>query len=409
MRKAGVLLAILAVVFVTGAHAAPSAGVTGELRTLYVVATWGPGAFTRAELQEVADRADAFFRASSSGRFSVPGTTAAPIRLPRAVFDHCDATELRNAAPAATFAGYDRIVFVTPTVGACAFHGEANPTEVLLNGQLSVPLAAHELGHTLGLGHASRWECGGRGCSVDEYGGSFSVMGGGSGDLNAYEKGQLEWLTGTVRPTGSATHVIGPIEGSTPLPQAFVVTTARSEVWFESRGVPTPSFEGDGEQPPGVVVLAGPGSGGFESLFPRANLVLPNPAGGPRFSYASGETYVQTGAFRVTVERHDRESAALAFAWLDRVRPARPRLRVTVPRRGRVRVQWDPALERGSGVQTYTLLLDGRQVRSLDGTVPFLNSTVTLAVSRGTHRVAVFATDRAGNRGTTASARVRVP
>jgi hypothetical protein len=408
MRKAGVLLGTLAMVVVSVAHAGPSAGVTGELRTLYVVTTWGPVPFSRGELQDVADRADAFFRASSSGRFSMPGSTVAPVRLPRAVFDRCDATELRNAAPASTFAGYDRIVFVTPVVDACAFHGEANPTEVLLNGQLSMPLAAHELGHTLGLGHASRWDCGGRGCSVDEYGGSFSVMGGGSGDLNAYEKGQLEWLTGVVRPEGSATHVIGPVEGATPLPQALVVTTARSEIWFESRGVPTPAFDGGGEQPPGVTALAGPGSGVVESPFPRANLLLPNPAGGARFSYTTGEAFVRPGVFRVTVERHDRESAALAFAWLDRVRPARPRLRVTVGR-GRVRVQWDPAHELGSGVLTNTLLLDGRQVRRLDGTLGFLNSTVTLAVPRGTHRVAVFATDRAGNRGSTASVKVRVP
>ena len=267
---------VLAVLAATGT-ARGSAAVSGELRVLYVLATWGPTPFTQEDAERVAAETEAFFLASSAGRLSVQSSVVGPLRLPRAVFDSCDATVLREASPPATFAGYDRIAFVAPFVGTCNFAGEANPTEVLLNGRLFMTLAAHELAHTLGLGHASRWDCAGGACTIDEYGGGFSIMGGGNGDLNAYEKSTLEWLTGVLRPDGRASYEIGPVEGPTTLPQALVVTTAASEFWFESRGQPTPSFGGDSEQPAGVAVLAGPAPEGEPSPYPRAQPAAAQP------------------------------------------------------------------------------------------------------------------------------------
>jgi hypothetical protein len=385
-----------------------SAAVSGELRVLYALATWGPMPFARPDAERVAAETDAFFRASSAGRLSLTSAVAGPIRLPRAVFDSCDATVLRNAAPAGTFTGYDRIVFVAPHVPSCNFAGEANPTEVLLNGRLFMALAAHELGHTLGLGHSSRWDCLGRTCSIDEYGGEFSLMGHGTGDLNAYEKGALEWLTGVLRPDGRAVYELGPIEGPTALPQAFVVTTAASEFWLESRGRATTSFAGGSEQPAGVAVVAGPVAEGEVSPYPRTNLLLPNPGGGARFAYASGESFVDREIFRVVVEDHSSEAAALRFEWLDRIAPTRPRLVVRAPGRGKVHLTWDSAVERGSGVDVYSVLVDGRAVRSLRQQVPFSGWRASLHLSRGAHRIVVFATDRAGNRGPAASKRVRI-
>jgi Gametolysin peptidase M11 len=409
MRTAFALLTLAIVALAGPAQRAASAtALSGELRVLYVLATWGPTPFTQAEAERVAAETDGFFRASSSGRVSMPGSIVGPLRLPRAVFDSCDATVLRNAAPAETFTGYDRIVFVTPSVGTCRFAGEANPTEVYLNGRLFMALTAHELGHTLGLGHASRWDCTGGRCTIDEYGSAFSVMGGGRGDFNAYEKAKLGWLTGILRPRANATYELGPVEGSTTLPQGFVVTTGTSEYWFESRGDVTPVFVGGSEQPPGVAVIAGPAPGATVSPYPRENLLLANPAGGARHAYVAGESFVRPGAFRVTVERHRRESAALGFEWLDRTAPGRPRLRVLERKRRVVRVTWDPAFEQGSGVQTYTLLVDGRAVRDLDGEIPFINSVATFRLPRGGHRVGVLATDRAGNRGRAAFVRIRV-
>ena len=402
------ILAAAVAIFGAGLFVPAAAAVSGELRVVYVLATWGPTPFSRADVERVSAETDAFFQASSSGRLSLRSSVAGPLELPRPVFDSCDATVLRNAAPPSTFGQADRVVFVTPRVTTCPFAGEANPTEVLLNGQLFMAIAAHELGHTLGLGHASRWDCAGRACTVDEYGGGFSVMGGGNGDLNAWEKSGLEWLTGVIRPSRSSLHEIGPVDGATTLPQALIVTTAASEFWFESRGLATRSFVGASEQPAGVAVLAGPANEVVTSPYPRRNLLLPNPGGRGRHAYSEGESFVQPGVFQVTVTRHSRESAALECEWLDRIAPGPARLAASATRTGRARLSWEPANEQGSGVDTYSVVVDGQLVRSLDGHIPYLNSIATLRLTRGVHRVGVFATDRAGNRGRTTSARVRV-
>jgi hypothetical protein len=405
VRTISVLVAVLA----AAAFASPAAAITGQLRTLYVQATWGPVPYANADLARVAAETDAYFRASSSGRLSMPGTVAAPIQLGRAAFDACDATVLRNEAPPSMFDGYDRVLFVTPFVPSCPFTGKANPTEVLLNGALYRNLAAHELGHTLPLGHASRWVCAGGPCRVEEYGSSFSVMGGGGGDLNAFEKSSLGWLTGIVRPRGNSTHELGPIEGPTTRPQALVVTTAASEFWFESRGVPTPSFVGSSVQPPGVTVVAGPTAGGdASSPFPRDNLLIANPAGGARYAYAAGESFMRPGSFRVTVDRHAPQAAALRFQWLDRVAPGKPRVRARSQRPGRATLRWERPRELGSGIQSYTLLVDGRARRTLGRDVLFISDGIRFRLPRGPHRLGVLATDRAGNRGRPAWARVRV-
>ena len=388
------------------AMAPGAAAVTGELRTVYVQATWGPVPFSAADVERVAAETDAFFRASSSGRLSMPGAVAGPVVVDRRHFDSCDATVLRNQMPASIFDGFQRAVIVAPHIPACSFTGEANPTEVLLNGELFRALVAHELGHTLGLGHSSRWDC--ARCPISEYGGSFSVMGGGDGDFNAYEKTQLEWLTGLVEAGSDATHVLGPIEGPTTLPQALVVTTAASEFWFESRGQETPPFDaGLLPQPPGMVVTAGPAEFSLGSPFVRHNLLLRNRAEGFRYSYAAGEAFVQPGVFRVVVESHAPEAAALRLEWLDRTKPTRPRLRVRV-RAGRVRLTWSHSTDRASGVKSYAVVADGRVVAKGLRADPLLVPEARFRLSRGWHRVSVFAFDRAGNRGPSATIRLRV-
>jgi hypothetical protein len=378
-----------------------AAAVSGQMRVLYVLATWGPRPFSVAQTQRVADETDAFFRASSAGRFAMPGAVADWITLERSIFDLCSATALRLETPTALLAGYDRVAFVTPQVSRCQFAGEADPSEVLLNGFLTRPLAVHELGHTLGLGHASSYLCESGSCDIEEYGSLFSTMGGGSGDFNAYEKRQLDWLTSFLRAERNGAYEIGPVEGPTTLPQALVVATARNEYWFESRSLPTPSFNGTQVQPPGVVAVVGPASA--ESSYPRDNLLLPNPNGSGRYAYGAGESFVEPGAFRLTVAAHS-ANASLQFEWTDRTRPTRPLLRAAAFRGGRARLEWDAPVERGSGLASYSLLVDGRVVRQVD---PIAYSSV-LRVGRGRHVVGIAATDRAGNRGPAATIRLRL-
>ena len=108
----------------------------------------------------------------------------------------------------------------------------------------------------------------------------------------------------------------------------------------------------------------------------------------------------------MTVQRHALQSAALRFEWLDRVAPARLGSRATT--RGRVRLSWDAARERGSGIDGYTAVIDGRAVRRFRSDIPLTTWSAAFRVARGSHRVGVYATDRAGNRGRLASARIRI-
>ena len=295
---------------------------------------------------------------------------------------------------------------MTPLVDGCPFFGEANPTEVLLNGRLFRALAAHELGHTLSLGHASRWTCN-RQCTIDEYGNAFSVMGGGDGDFNAWEKSALGWLGAIARPGRNGTHELGPVEGPTMLPQALVVTTAASEFWFESRGLATPSFTGDAVQPAGIAVLAGPAAGGELSAYPRANLLLPNPAGGGRYAYGPGEAFVRPGSsespWSATRSRARRFGSSGSTASDRDVRDC------ACAQHGAG--SGSRGTQRGSAGAASTATRwssTAAAVRRFRSDIELTTWTAAFRVARGFHRVGVYATDRAGNRGRLVSTRIRI-
>ena len=289
---------------------------------VYVLASWNGGVppFTVAETQQVAAETDAFFRDSSSGRFSMPGSVAAPIRLARNVFDSCDATVLTR-----TPAG--------PVRGIPARRDDrAQPRRVPVP-RRGKPDGGHPQRAPLAApgrprGSATRSTLGTpaggpvaplRGRRVREH---VQRHGRRARRLQRLREIHARLAQRPCAPGGDATHTIGSIEETTTLPQALVITAASGEYWLESRGLSTTSFDGEAVQPPGVAVLAGPGGSGA-SLYPRANLLLANPSGGARYAYEPGETFVQPGAFSVAVVSHSQANATLRFAWLDRT-PAGP-------------------------------------------------------------------------------------
>ncbi len=83
-------------------------------------------------------------------------------------------------------------------------------------------ILSHELGHGLGLVHASGWNCGNQtlygNCEVIEYGNPFDTMGTGAfaTHFNAFSKTYLNWLTGNevLNITQSGRYVLKTLEGS---------------------------------------------------------------------------------------------------------------------------------------------------------------------------------------------------
>jgi hypothetical protein len=125
----------------------------------------------------------------------------------------CDYTRIENEAVAAARAAgvdlssYNIVAFAFPSNADCAWAGLGGGGNFWLNGNNSLRVISHEVGHVLGLGHANSVRCTDgqytdtASCTRNEYGSPFDVMGAASsGHFHPGAKTYLDYIeerTGT--------------------------------------------------------------------------------------------------------------------------------------------------------------------------------------------------------------------
>ena len=377
------------------AGAAPSqtAPTLGEQRIAVVLATWGPEPVTVEEARAAIAETEAYIRAASFGKTWLDvelygWARALPSRPTGCSPPTIHSTIQQTIAPT----GFDRIAYVLPEID-CPWGGAYFAPGVWMLGRITMELFAHELGHNYGVAEeGAAWICTPR-CSAQNYASPHSVMGHGRGHFNAFEKWRFGWISRAGPFLADRDYEIARIDRASELPHALYVVTGSDEYWIEYRPEVTWPVVHAGPSP----VRDGP------SRFPGWNLLL---AG------ARSQTFAVPGAFSVSLVRSDSERATLRFRWTDRTPPSRPRVETAV--RGRVVTIRPAARDAGSGVDRYELRVDGRRHGSTRGSalrrgeLVWRDPRFRVRLGRGTHRVAVAAVDRVGNRSPRAVTRVTV-
>ena len=188
---------------------------------------WTAPDATVGALGTLATQTADYWREQSAGRLAITTSARDWAAIPAPA--SCDSASLAAMFNAATAANpsvpapslTNHVLVYFPRYAVCSFAGRATLLggSSWVNGSLYVDVAAHELGHNLGLGHANLTTCTSGGarvplsgsCTTREYGDYADVMGIAmsrrSGNLNTALADYLGYANVTAIPAGSASAV----------------------------------------------------------------------------------------------------------------------------------------------------------------------------------------------------------
>ena len=210
---------------VTPAPLAPSSYTEGGKNVLIMRVDFSdlsgdPGGLTASDVQTIADsQIGTYYRQSSYGRTSLTNFVTKVYRMPKtatyyatnAAFNQLFVDAQTAASADYTISKYDRLIAFFPNltyipnsgINWGGLSGVGSPG-VLVNGQFSFAIVAHELGHTYGLFHANLWQVADGNPISDsgasaEYLDDFDTMGGNYAndqrtDFNPWFKSMLNWI-----------------------------------------------------------------------------------------------------------------------------------------------------------------------------------------------------------------------
>jgi hypothetical protein len=450
---------------VADSGAAPLA--SGVPRTVAIVdITFGNGqvpAYTDAQLQGVlvsnANSVSNYFSEQSYGQVSFTGITNPNgdiFRVPIAATpdSNCDwstwGSEATAAVGASVLNAYNHVIYVFNSGGHCGFAGLGYMPgrTVYIDNYFQLSVVAHELGHNLGVHHASALRCIVNGqavafanangaCSSSEYGDPYDIMGSSAtNQQDAFHKWQSGWLGASTGPrvqtiTHSGDYTVNPLELSTGVPLLLIPgvtsgmntnnspsTNLGQEFAIDLRQPYGTQFDAfPGTNPPGtsgveIHLVQTPGTGApvqtqLIDTTPQTSSFLDAPlTPGNTFTDAADNITITDEGITPLVGATVHVTLGPAASTTDTTPPSTvSALTATVTTGPVVTVSFAAATDAG-GIASYRVSRDGTQIALLSAAT---TSYADWTAGPGVHTYAVTAVDIAGNVGATTATTAFVP